>query len=130
MGYHPVLREKLIRPIITHGKEGVDDVVSLMTELSLTRDDWGNITQLGESFSSLKNDGIDSRVKTYFTKTLNNENILLKVTRASDKKFKVTQAKSGPPKDDDDEEEEDNNGDDEDITKDKMIQQAKGKGKT
>lgn len=130
--YLPLIRYKLLAPMLQRGADGIEDVLQVMTEYALTRDDWSDIVELGEGFSEgLRQSEIDPKIKAAFTRRFNGEPILAKVTRPSDKNFKPSKIKGegGSQGDEigleEDEEEAAAEEDEESIEKDKSIRVLK-----
>jgi replication factor C subunit 1 len=70
--YLPVIRERLTKPLIKDGAQGVDKVIDFMDEYYITREDFDSILELttwtGQADVMSK---IDSKVKAAFTRTYN-----------------------------------------------------------
>ncbi|XP_045690307.1 replication factor C subunit 1 isoform X1 [Phyllostomus hastatus] len=74
MDYLSHIRDALVRPLTSHGVEGIQDVVALMDAYYLMKEDFENIMEISSwggkpsPFSKL-----DSKVKAAFTRTYNKE---------------------------------------------------------
>lgn len=66
--YIPALWGQLIRRLQAEGKEGVQDVISLMDSYFLTKDDWDAILELGVGQMDQEHVKIDTQVKAMFTR--------------------------------------------------------------
>ncbi|GAQ81032.1 hypothetical protein KFL_000690130 [Klebsormidium nitens] len=67
--YVPILSALLTMPLRKYDKDGVEPVIELMNEYSLTREDWGNMLDLGKLAG--KGDpleGVSAQVKAHFTR--------------------------------------------------------------
>jgi replication factor C subunit 1 len=95
----PVLRYKLMQPLSKHINadsgdiaSNVDEVVQILNEYGLTREDWAMINETGEKFSDfndVKLSDIDGKVKASLTRAMTKEGAMLKVSRPNaDKSFK------------------------------------------
>jgi replication factor C subunit 1 len=72
LDYVPALIGPLTQPLITRGREGIPQVIELMDEYGLMRDDWDSVCDL--RFIESDNDPrkqIESTVKSAFTRTYN-----------------------------------------------------------
>ena len=67
-----ILKYHLSNPLIKKGVDGVDQVISIMNEYNLLRDDFDTILELS-TWPGQKDPTtlIDSKVKTSFTRTYN-----------------------------------------------------------
>ncbi|XP_025091531.1 replication factor C subunit 1-like [Pomacea canaliculata] len=77
MDYLPALRVRLTDPLVKHGSEGVPQVIGLMDEYDIIKDDYDNILELTKwpnSKDPLAN--IDSKTKAAFTRQYNKESHL------------------------------------------------------
>eukprot|EP00906_Rhabdomonas_costata_P017557 RCo025348 len=85
MDYFPVLAHHLTSPLVTRGKEGIDEVIAVMDEYHLCRDDWDVLQEL-PLLSRPKGaapPAIDSAVKTAFTRKFNSTHLASVIKGAS-----------------------------------------------
>lgn len=121
MDYLSVLRDMLSKPLIKKGTDGVPNVIELMNEYSLTREDYDTIMELS-TWPGQKDimGAIDSKVKASFTRAYNKESHKNPFCTVSVKKLKPLKLGEGELEEDgENEEEEEENNDD--ITSDAMI---------
>jgi len=123
LDYLSVLKNMLSQPLIRKGADGIDQVIRVMNEYSLTRDDFDTILELstwpgGKDPMTL----IDSKVKAAFTRAFNKQAHLNPFSIVDIKKLKASKATEEVGEDEDmvmessdDEKEKD------DVTKDAMI---------
>ena len=73
--YLPLLGFKLINPLLTEQDAGIDEVITVMDEYFLTKEDWDVIMELGVGSLSYepKAKGLPTAVKSAFTRTYNKE---------------------------------------------------------
>jgi replication factor C subunit 1 len=69
LDYIPSLAVPLLRPLQEKGKEGIDEVLQVMKEYGLTKDDWETIFVLNGMEESIQK--LDSQLKSAFTKKYN-----------------------------------------------------------
>ncbi|KAJ3037351.1 hypothetical protein HDV00_001776 [Rhizophlyctis rosea] len=154
LNYIPSLIPLLSQPLVEDGADGIEDVIKIMDEYYLTKDDWEAIMEFGlgplDSKKVLK--GVTTATKSAFTRQYNKTShpTALSITTVSKKRLAPG---AGPAPDledvldvedvveDDDEGGENGNGDgeEEDVAADKMIKakkiggagsnEGKGKGK-
>lgn len=129
LDYLPVLKTLLSKPLIKKGTEGIEQVIKIMNEYYLTRDDFDTIIELA-TWPGQKDimSQLDSKVKASFTRTYNKEAHMNPFCIVDVKKLKGTKV-SGT------EEEMDENGEDvaveeeeeadDDISNDAMIKVKK-----
>lgn len=151
--YLPLLTAKLLLPILKQGSNGVEDVISVMDDYYLTKEDWDVIMELGVGPKKPEDliKGIPTAIKSGFTRKYNSTSHPVPFMRsASSLSAKAVSGGSGgevpdleetlgeePSSaggggggDDDDDGGAGNGGDnDDDITKDKYIKMAKPKAK-
>ncbi|KAJ2893674.1 Replication factor C subunit 1 [Zalerion maritima] len=129
--YLPVIYTQTVKRMGAEGKDAVKDVIDLMDDYFLTRDDFDAIAEL-----SLEGEvSIDSQAKSTFTRTYNGMHHPLPFMKASNIVAPKKQAKEVPDLEEAIEEEDDgadevdpNAADDEDdLKKDKYIKQPKKK---
>lgn len=119
MEYLSVLKRMLSDPLIKKGTDGINDVIKIMNEYCLTRDDFDTILELG-TWPGQKDPMtlIDSKVKASFTRAYNKESHKNPFTIVNIKKLKASKLnEEGEEMEDDEETVED----DDDITTDAMI---------
>jgi len=83
--YLPLLRERLMKPLIQEGKEGIAPVLALMDEYGLTREDWTTLSEMSERVSGWKSKEVETSVKSAFTREYNKHVHTLTVQRSSAK---------------------------------------------
>lgn len=129
LDYLPVLKSLLSKPLIKKGSDGIDQVIKIMNEYFLTREDFDTILELS-TWPGQKDPMslIDSKVKAAFTRTYNKESHMNPFCAVPVKKLKAA-SKTGEEYDEDlDEgggEEDDQEPEDDDITADAMIKVKK-----
>ena len=120
MDYLSVLKSMLSKPLIKRGSDGIDDVLKIMNEYNLTRDDFDTILELstwpGEKDPMSL---IESKVKAAFTRAYNKESHKNPFTIVNIKKLKASKINDGVEGEEIEEESEDEK--DDDITADAMI---------
>ncbi|GAA5869122.1 hypothetical protein JCM8547_008702 [Rhodosporidiobolus lusitaniae] len=139
--YIPALYPRLVNPLQEEGADAVDDVIALLDDYYLSKEDWEAIVELGvgegyEMEQALKK--IDSKVKAAFTRKYNGRDHPIPYHKPEAGKAKAKKiAPSGeapdleeafveedlPEEDDDDAGDSDSSG----IGKDKMIKEKKPK---
>ncbi|RIB17900.1 replication factor RFC1 C terminal domain-containing protein [Gigaspora rosea] len=128
--YLPALFTALSQPLIEKGSDGISEVIKLMDQYYLNKDDWDAIMEL--SFGGDKTlKEIDKSVKAAFTKKYNSSSHPVPFLKASSVKSSKTAAASVDVPDFEDameveevaKEEEVVSDDDEDLSKDKFIKQ-------
>ncbi|ELU15704.1 hypothetical protein CAPTEDRAFT_175237 [Capitella teleta] len=141
MDYLPLLRKALTQPLATRGAEGIGEIIQVMDEYSLTREDFDSLLEVA-TWPNSKNcmANVDSKVKAAFTRTYNKSVHLTPYATGSSVAKKKRGAGGGEELEEEEggevEEEEE---EEEDITKDSMIKlkkkpaakaaKATGKGK-
>jgi len=128
MEYLSVLKRMLSDPLVKKGTEGISEVIKIMNEYCLTRDDFDTILELstwpGQKDPSTM---IDSKVKAAFTRAYNKESHKNPFTIVNIKKLKASKLnEEGEEENEDAEEEEDSD----DIAADSMIKMGKTKKTT
>lgn len=133
--YIPLLREKLLQPLVKGGSDGIPTVLELMDEYFLTREDFDNILELSVKGNMKVEDTykkLPTSVKSAFTRKYNSYLHPTVIYKTGDSVGKVAK-KSGYGEDNDyengenDEQEEED--DDEAIDKDSLIKEVKPKKK-
>lgn len=138
--YLPVLGYRLVHPIIAKREAGIDEVIELMDEYYLTREDWDVISELGIGKGNFEKEikALPTAVKATFTRNYNKAShpvpfmksasmFSAKATAASvpteipDLEETIGEEKPVPEEDAGDEE------DDMDMSKDKYIKMSKPK---
>ena len=69
--YLPLLWTKLIKRLEVAGKDSVPDVIQLMDDYVLTKDDWDALSQLGVDYMAADKLKIESQSKSTFTRLYN-----------------------------------------------------------
>ena len=120
MDYLSVLKTLLTKPLIKKGADGIQMVIDLMNEYSITREDFDTICELA-TWPGQKDPTtlIDSKVKASFTRQYNKESHKNPFTLVNIKKLKGTKLNEDYGENGDEEEEDDENEDD--VTTDAMI---------
>lgn len=137
--YLPLLATKLIKPLLTDKEAGIDDVIKLMDEYYLTKEDWDIIMELGVGAGSYeaKAKGLPTAVKSGFTRKYNKDphpvpfmksagSLAVKSTVTADVPDLEETIGEEIVADDDD----DKKDDDDDLSKDKYIKVSKPKAPT
>jgi replication factor C subunit 1 len=143
--YLPLLTEKLLEPFIKHGTGGVDNVIQVMDDYFVTKEDWDIIMELGvcKNGSETRAKGLPTAVKSGFTRKYNSLDHPVPYMKGGDslsalpsKKAEVPDIEDviEPEVEDNDVPEEDNKKNEEndaDFSKDKYVKVggSKGKGK-
>lgn len=138
--YIPLLWDRLVQRLMADGKEGVEDVIDLMDNYFLTRDDWDALVELGLGPMDESKVKIDTQTKATFTRLYNQRSHPLPYMKASN----VLAPKKGPKEkpdiedaiDESDDEEvladdtkEDDENEEIDLKKDKLIRMPKKSAK-
>ena len=74
MDYIPYLRSQLVQPLVTKGADGIDDVLKMMDEYYLTKEDFDNILELAVQGGRKVDDiykKVPTSVKSAFTRRYN-----------------------------------------------------------
>lgn len=141
--YLPTLFAKLVKPIQEHGASAIEDVIELMDEYYLTKDDWDALVELGVG-EGYDMDGvlkqITTQAKSAFTRQYNKGDHPVPFYKHEAGKPSRKLAASGPAPDLEDafvEEEElaeedaveggEGDSSDDDLSKDKMIKNKAAK---
>jgi replication factor C subunit 1 len=66
--YMPLLFDRLIKRLQVEGKDAVPEIIELMDEYFLTKDDWDGILELGVGEADQDKIKIDSQAKSTFTR--------------------------------------------------------------
>lgn len=146
--YLPLIWDRLVRRLMVEGKDSVDEVIDLMDEYFLTREDWDALVELGLGPMDESNVKLETQTKATFTRLYNQRSHPLPFIKASTVVAPKKQPKEKPDIEDaieesDEEEvvEEETKDDDEseelDLKKDKYVRVPKktaskgggGKGK-
>jgi replication factor C subunit 1 len=139
--YLPLLTYKLLNPLLQDGADGVGQVMQVMDNYYLTKEDWDVIMELGVGPDSPepKAKGLPTAVKSAFTRKYNSAEHPVPYMKSVG--AMAAEAKGQPKADKPDledvieddvevpEEESQDKGEQDDITKDKYINIAKPKGK-
>ncbi|CCH63041.1 hypothetical protein TBLA_0J00410 [Henningerozyma blattae CBS 6284] len=68
--YMPLLRRRLLKPLLDNGSDGIDEIIELMDKYYLTKEDWDYIMEFNNTeITQLKK--IPSSVKSSFTRKYN-----------------------------------------------------------
>lgn len=81
--YLPLLFDLLIRKLQREGKDSVPDVIELMDQYFLTRDDWDAILELGVGSNDMDGIKIETQAKATFTRLYNQQSHPLPFMKAS-----------------------------------------------
>lgn len=68
LDYVPLLRHRVVQPLVDRGKNGIDDVIDTMQEYQLARDDWDVLNELGSAFATRPPPNPVTAVKAAFTR--------------------------------------------------------------
>jgi replication factor C subunit 1 len=134
--YMPMLWDRLIRRLISDGKESVEDVIDFMDSYFLTREDWDAMVELGLGPMDESKVKLETQTKAAFTRIYNQRSHPLPFMKASDVVAPKKVPKEKPDIDDaiaeSDEEEvveedakEGEEGEELDLKKDKYVRQPK-----
>ena len=128
MEYLSVLKRMLSVPLIKKGSDGINEVIKIMSDYCLTRDDFDTILELG-TWPGQKDPStmIDSKVKAAFTRAYNKESHKNPFTIVNIKKLKPSKLNEEGEEEMEEEEEEEEK---DDIASDAMIKMGKGKKPT
>lgn len=66
--YMPLLFDRLVKRLQNDGKDSVPEIIELMDEYYLTKDDWDAILELGVGDNNMENIKIESQSKATFTR--------------------------------------------------------------
>lgn len=127
MDYCETLRNAVVRPLVSHGAEGVDASVEAMNSYDLLREDLEALLELS-SWPGSKNpmSTVESKVKAAFTRKFNKDGHLTPFAAPSIKKKKKRGA-SDAYGDEEEEEEEDDEDEEDDLSTSGMVK-VKGGG--
>lgn len=139
MNYLNVLAKKLADPILNNGGDGISEVIAILDEYYLTKEDWEYVLDLGVGKNPYKLEAVMKRiptqVKSSFTRIYNNSThpvAIYHVGTAGASKGGISADKpdfdDAVNEDNDGANADDDEGDDEDegdIKKDKLIKQKK-----
>ncbi len=81
--YVPVLWHRLIKDLEQKGKDYVEEVINLMDNYFLTRDDWDALMELGVGPMNMEYIKIESQTKATFTRIYNQKSHPLPFMKAS-----------------------------------------------
>ena len=81
--YLPLLWQKLVKELQSHGKDSINDVIELMDSYYLTKDDWDAVLELGVGPMEAEHVKIDTQTKTAFTRLYNQASHPLPYMKAS-----------------------------------------------
>lgn len=129
LDYVSLLRNKLLKPLVNKGADGIPDVLAFMDEYYLTKEDFDNILELQVNGSMKVVDeykSVPTAVKSVFTRKYNSYVHPTVIYKTGDSVGKTTKKSSNDDGDDDgDDDEEDE--DDGSIGKDSLIKEVKRK---
>ncbi|KAK0705381.1 replication factor RFC1 C terminal domain-containing protein [Lasiosphaeris hirsuta] len=133
--YLPVLWYQIVKRLEVEGRDCIDDVISLMDNYYLTRDDFDYIKELGVGYQDEELVKIDTQTKSAFTRTYNAMSHPIPFMKASNVIAPKSKSKEMPDLEEAIEEEDDGletpesaEVDDElDLKTDKYIKQPKAK---
>lgn len=133
LSYVPYLKDMLCQPLVTKQADGIDQVLALMDEYYLTKEDWDNMMDMGVGRGRMdaKLKRITTSVKTQFTRRYNaysHPTIIYKTGSTTRISKPEKSGYSGDVIDDDKAEEDDSTddvGDDTDLKKDSLIKAVK-----
>lgn len=132
--YMPLLKKELLNPLLENGSEGIPQVIQLMDEYYLTKEDWDTIMEfmIGPDVTVQQLKKIPTQTKTAFTRKYNSMTHPVAIYKAGTSTGTGGGARSTPdfedvvdadnvatPADDDDEEGKESL----DLKKDKLIKQ-------
>jgi len=66
--YMPLLFDRLVKRLQVEGKDAVPEIIELMDEYFLTKDDWDAIMELGVGDADMDKIKIESQAKATFTR--------------------------------------------------------------
>ncbi|OWF54886.1 Replication factor C subunit 1 [Mizuhopecten yessoensis] len=133
MDYLPYMRHSLTRPLVARESEGVPEVIHLMEEYDIIKEDFDNILEISKwpnSDDPFKQ--LSTKTKSAFTRTYNKEVHMTPYSTGvlTKKKRGGGVSVAGPEEGDEEEEDaasEDSDNDKDDLQKDTMIKQTKKK---
>jgi len=132
--YIPSFFNTLVRRLQIEGKDAVPDIIEIMDDYFLTKEDWDNIIELGVGPCDEGTVQIPSAVKSAFTRMYNQQSHPMPFMKSSSVAATKAAKKDVPDIEDAIIESEDEAppdiekaDDDEDITKDKYVKQPKKK---
>jgi replication factor C subunit 1 len=137
--YMPLLMKKLSAPLIEDAEAGIEEVIAIMDEYFLTKEDWDYILDfgVGNDRSEVTLKKIATKVKTSFTRKYNSGTHPVAIYKTGNSVANATKKQSvdyeGVVEDDtvkDDDEPESQDTDKIDSKKDKLIKEVKPKKKT
>ncbi|CAD5118848.1 DgyrCDS7526 [Dimorphilus gyrociliatus] len=126
--YLPVLRKRLTQPLIEKQNEGVKDVLTILEDYHLTREDMDSLLEITQWDGIDPMKSIESKTKAAFTRAFNKANFVLPYAIVTASKAKAKRAEVAADDDYETELGEDNieeSAEEDDITKDAMIKKAK-----
>ena len=126
LDYLPVLKNLLSKPLIKKGNDGIEQVMNIMNEYFLTREDFDTILELA-TWPGQKDPAslIDSKVKAAFTRTYNKESHMNPFCVVAVKKLKASKAGAEGEEYGDEMDEGEDEEQEDDITADAMIKVKK-----
>jgi replication factor C subunit 1 len=122
LDYLPVMKERLTKPLIKNGAEGVEKVMEMMDEYYITRDDFDSIVELSSWPGQVDiMSKIDSKVKAAFTRAYNKKTHKNPFVAVDFKKLKSKAQADGEYGEEEGGGVEEEVNDDDDVEKDTMI---------
>ncbi|AQZ10633.1 RFC1 (YOR217W) [Zygosaccharomyces parabailii] len=96
--YIPVMKDRLLDPLILEGSKGIQPVIEIMDEYYLTREDWDNIMDflVGRANPSAALKKIPTAIKTAFTKEYNKSSHPVAIYRAGTNTMASTSTEQKP----------------------------------
>lgn len=131
MEYMPTLKRKLLNPLVRDGADAIDDIITLLDEYYLTKEDWDTIMDfmIGPDVTDAQIKKIPTAVKSSFTRKYNSTTHPVAIYRTGTTVGVSSGAKERPDFEDvvdaddtvpaNDEDTQDDN----DLKKDKLIKQ-------
>ncbi|CCF59225.1 hypothetical protein KAFR_0G01910 [Kazachstania africana CBS 2517] len=138
--YLPILKKRLLSPLLKEGVDSIPSIIELMDDYYLTKEDWDTIMEfmVGPERTDALIKKIPSSVKSAFTRKYNGMTHPVAIYRAGVTVGSGGAAQQGTPDFEDvvdadtaaaPPDDEDNNKEDDDLKKDKLIKQKARPGK-
>ena len=83
MQYLPLLWSKLVKRLEVDGKDAVSDVIELMDQYYLTKEDWDSIAELGVDYMEQEKLHLETSTKAMFTRLYNQQSHPMPFIKAS-----------------------------------------------
>lgn len=143
LNYIPFLKDKLLKPLVKEGANGIEELLKLMDDYYLTKEDFDSILELSVHGNMKADDvykKIPTSVKSAFTRKYNSyvhptmiyktgDSVGSSTRRDKDMSIEDEERRKEGGGDDDENEEEDEKEDSGDIKKDNLIKAVKPKAK-